>query len=59
MDHPEIKMEDFLGEVEFGEVRLKIINGKLAIVPKQRIDRPGRFGVRAEIIVDSPIRLIV
>lgn len=59
METPEIKVADFLGEVDFGEVRIKIINARLAIVPKQRIERPGKFGVRAEIVVDQPIRLVL
>lgn len=59
METPEINVADFLGEVDFGEVRIKIINSQLAIVPSQRIERPGKFGVRAEIIVDKPIRLVL
>ena len=57
MDPVEIELQDFLAEVGFGEVRLKIVDKKLFLIPRQIIERSKKSGVRVEVIIDEPIRL--
>lgn len=53
----EVKLQDFLAEVAFGEVRLEVVDKKLFVIPRQIIERPQKSGVRIAIFVDEPIQL--
>ena len=57
MIQPEVRLEDFLCELGFGEVRMRIADGKFIGVPKQKIERPAKWGMRMEVVIDEPIRL--
>ncbi len=57
MDQPEVKVEDFLHEIGFGEVRMTIVEGKLLLVPKQIVRKPIKYGIRIAIVIREPIRL--
>lgn len=57
MDQRETRLEDFLEEVGYGEVRVTVVNKKIHLIPKQRIERPGKHGTRHDIFIDQPIRL--
>lgn len=58
MQQSETRIEDFLAEVGFGEVRIQVLDKKVILVPKQRIQRPKRLqGVRVEVIIDEPFHL--
>ena len=57
VSQPEVKLQDFLAEVAFGEVRLEVVDKKLFVIPKQIIERPQKSGVRVAIFVDEPIQL--
>ncbi len=51
------KLENFLKEVGHGEIRVTVMDGKLFGVPKQIIERPGKAGVRVQIVVEEAIHL--
>lgn len=53
----EVRLEDFLQEVGFGEVKMKVVDKKLFLVPKQFVERPGKWGMRVTIHIPQPIRL--
>ena len=57
MDQRETRLEDFLEEVGYGEIRITVVNKKIHQIPKQRIERPGKHGIRHDIIIEEPIRL--
>ncbi len=57
MDQRETRLEDILEEVGYGEVRVTVVNKKIHQIPKQRIERPGKHGLRHDIVIDEPIRL--
>ena len=49
--------DTFLKEVGHGDVKVTVVDGKLFLVPKQMIERPGKAGLRFQIFVDEPIQL--
>ncbi len=57
MDQRETRLEDFLEEVGYGEIRIIVVNKKLHQIPKQRIERPGKNGIQFDIVIAEPIRL--
>ena len=57
VNQSDIKLEDFLSEVGFGEVRIVVVDRKFSVIPRQRIERPSKHGIRAEFVIDEPIRL--
>ncbi len=57
MDQRETRLEDFLEEVGYGEIKIIVVNKKFHQIPKQRIERPGKNGIRHDIVIDEPIRL--
>ena len=57
MQEPEIELKDFLSEVRHGEVRILVVDGKLFCIPKQIIERPKKYGIRVDMLVDVSIRL--
>ena len=59
MNHIETRLEDFLKEVGFGEVKLQVLDEKVILIPRQKICRPKKFeGVRVEITIDEPLYLL-
>ncbi len=54
----EARLEDIAREVGNGDLRVTVINQKIVGIPKQRIDTPSKHGVRRDIFVEEPIRLI-
>ena len=52
-----VEFETFLKEVGHGDVKVTVVDGKLFVVPRQIIERPGKAGVRVQIVVDEPIQL--
>ena len=54
----ESRLEDILREVGNGNMMITVMNQKIVGVPKQRIDTPSKHGVRRDIFVEEPIRLI-
>jgi hypothetical protein len=54
----EARLEDILKEVGNGKLTVTIVNEKIVGVPKQRIEAPTKHGIRRELSVDDPIRLI-
>ena len=52
-----VKAEDFFKEIGFGEVKVKVVDGKLFSIPKQIIERPGKAGISAHFVVHEPIQL--
>ena len=54
----ESRLEDILREVGNGNMMVTVMNQKIVGVPKQRIDTPSKHGVRRDIFVEEPIRLI-
>ena len=57
MGQTDVNLEDFLREVAYGEVRFKVVDGKLFVIPKQVIERPAKTGVRVHVVVHEPIHL--
>lgn len=53
----EIRLEDFLEEVAFGEVRMKVVNKKLQMIPKQLVERSTKWGMRVTIHITEPLLL--
>ena len=51
------ELDTFLKEVGHGDVLLTVVDGKLFVIPKQIIERPGKAGVSVLIRVDEPIHL--
>lgn len=55
MESTEIRLEDFLHEIGFGEARMNIQNNKVVSIPRQKNQRPKKLqGVRVEISIDEP-----
>lgn len=57
MGQTDVRLEDFLREVAYGEVRFKVVGGKLFVIPKQVIERPMKVGMQVHMIIAEPIRL--
>ncbi len=55
----EARLEDITREVGNGNLLVTVVNQKIVAIPKQRIDAPSKHGVRRDIFVEEPIRLIV
>lgn len=52
------KLEDILKEIGYtDELKVKVSNGKIRAIPKQRIARPDKFGVRTEHIIEEVIEV--
>ncbi len=57
MNQREARLEDFLGEIGYGDIKITVVDGKLFQIPAQRIERPSKHGVYCDIRIDQPIRL--
>ena len=57
MNQPEVRLEELLDEIAYGDVVLTVVNKKLFGVPKQRIERPKKLGIRVDITIDEPLRI--
>ena len=55
----EARLEDIAREIGNGNVLVTVVNHKIVQIPKQRIEAPSKHGVRRDIFVEEPIRLIV
>lgn len=57
VEQSQIRLEDFFKEIAYGEVRLKVADGKPVTIPEQVIERPKKAGVHMHIVVHEPICL--
>ena len=57
MEQSQVRLEDFLREIAYGEVKLQVVGGKLFTIPQQIIERPRKTGVHVHIVIHEPIYL--
>ena len=57
MAQREMVAGDFFKEIGNADVAVTVVDGKPFEIPKQRIERKLKHGLRVEITIDEPIRL--